>query len=352
MFSPSFFPLIVLALASGHSIAVPARITPKRAATSLDAGLKGDGKVFWGAAADSNTLSIPANAAVLQSDFGGVTPENSMKWDSTEASQGSFSFAGSDALVDWATTNGKQIRGHTLVWHSQLPSWVSSINDAATLAATVVNYTPYVIITEGMKASIIDYSPSTSGMSSSPSVPYILRLSLIDFSSEMFNEDGTIRSSVFSNILGESFVSIAFQAARDADRAAKLYINDYNLDSNNAKVQGLVNLVQRVNANAKLIDGIGTQMHLGAGGAGGVQAALTALAAAGTDVAITELDIAGAAVTDYTTVVTACLNTPACVSITSWGVSDANSWRSVDSPLLFDGNYQPKAAYDAILNML
>jgi GH35 family endo-1,4-beta-xylanase len=62
---------------------------------------------------------------------------------------------------------------------------------------------------------------------------------------------------------GQSFVTIAFQAARKADPAAVLYINDYNLDSANAKVRGLVSLVNRVNqANPGTIDGAGTQMHL------------------------------------------------------------------------------------------
>ncbi len=42
----------------------------------------------------------------------------------------------------------------------------------------------------------------------------------------------------------------------------RLYINDYNLDSNNAKVQGMVALVKRTNNGTTLIDGIGTQMHL------------------------------------------------------------------------------------------
>ena len=107
----------------------------------------------------------------------------------------------------------------------------------------------------------------------------------------------------------------------------RLYINDYNLDSVNAKLNGLVNLVNRINAaNPNTIDGIGTQGHLQSGQGASAQAALTAIAAATVqEVAITELDIAGAPANDYTQVVRACLNTPKCVGITVWGVSDTVS---------------------------
>ena len=35
--------------------------------------------------------------------------------------------------------------------------------------------------------------------------------------------------------------------------------------------------------------------------------------------------------------------------VTFWGVNDANSWRAQGKPLLFDGNNQPKPAFDAVI---
>ncbi|KAF8661646.1 hypothetical protein AX16_001288 [Volvariella volvacea WC 439] len=315
----------------------------------LDARIKAKGKRFWGSCADPNTLNKSANVARLRSDFGLVTPENSMKWDAIEPSRGSFNWGNADTLVNWATSNGKLIRGHTLVWHSQLPSWVSNISDRNTLTTVIQNHIAQVAGRYRGKLHAVRIIISPPEWISAHSYTFDLYHSGM---SEIFEENGSFRNSVFYRVLGESFVTLAFQAARSADGSARLYINDYNLDSNNAKAQAVVNLVRRLNGSGRVIDGIGTQMHLGAGQVGGITAALTLLASAGVDVAITELDIAGASSNDYTTVVRACLAQARCESITTWGVADVDSWRASSQPLLFDNNYNPKPAYNAVLQAL
>jgi endo-1,4-beta-xylanase len=106
----------------------------------LDYQFKKKGKKYIGVATDQGLLQKGSNAQIIIDNFGQVTPENSMKWDATEGTQNQFSLNTANFLVDWATKNNKLIRGHTTVWHSQLPGWVTSIRDKTTLTNVMKNH--------------------------------------------------------------------------------------------------------------------------------------------------------------------------------------------------------------------
>uniref|UniRef100_A0AAU2VFX8 Beta-xylanase n=1 Tax=Streptomyces sp. NBC_00003 TaxID=2903608 RepID=A0AAU2VFX8_9ACTN len=287
---------------------------------------------YFGTAVAAGKLGDSAYAAISDREFNMITPENEMKWDATEPSRGKFNFGPADQIVNHAQAHGQRMRGHTTVWHSQLPSWVSSIGDANTLRSVMNNH----ITTEmtHFKGKIYAW----------------------DVVNEAFADGGSgqHRSSVFQNVLGNGFIEEAFRTARTADPAAKLCYNDYNIENwTDAKTQGVYRMVKDFKSRGVPIDCVGFQSHFGAGGPpSSFQTTLSNFAALGVDVQITELDIAGASSTHYANAVNACLAVGRCTGITVWGIRDRDSWRSSESPLLFDNNGNPKPAYTAVMNAL
>ncbi|MER6343808.1 endo-1,4-beta-xylanase [Streptomyces sp. NPDC001595] len=303
------------------------------AASTLGAAAAEKGRYF-GTAVAANHLGEAAYVSALNTEFNSVTPENEMKWDAVEPSRGSFSFGAADRIVSHAQGRGMAVRGHTLVWHSQLPGWVSGLG-ASDLRTAMNNHINQVM------------------------AHYKGKIHSWDVVNEAFQDGGSgaRRSSPFQDKLGNGFIEEAFRTARAADPAAKLCYNDYNTDGVNAKSNAVYNMVRDFKARGVPIDCVGFQSHFNSASPvpADYQANLQRFADLGVDVQITELDIEGSGTsqaTSYGNVVKACLAVTRCTGITVWGITDKYSWRSSGTPLLFDSNYVKKPAYTAVLTAL
>jgi endo-1,4-beta-xylanase len=315
--------LLALAVTAAVTVAaVPASAVPASAASTLNQLAQAKGRYF-GSATDNPELSDSAYTAILGGgEFGQTTPGNAMKWDATEPQQGQFSYAGGDAVVRFAEAHDQIVRGHTLVWHNQLPGWLTGGNwSAAQLTSVLQNHI----------ANVAGH--------------YKGQLYAWDVVNEPFNDDGTYRTSLWYNTLGTGYIATALRAARAADPDAKLYINDYNTEGGGAKSDAMYNLVRSLKSQGVPIDGVGFQGHLAVqyGFPSGMQANLQRFADLGVDVAITELDVRMVLPADankvatqaayYSDVTKACMAVTRCAGVTIWDYTDKYSW----VPSTFDG---------------
>jgi endo-1,4-beta-xylanase len=323
-----------LALAAAGAMAVTGMVAlsgTASAATTLGASAAERGRYF-GAAVSANRLSETQYVNTLNTEFNSVTPENEMKWDALEPNRNQFNWTNADRIFNHARGRGMTVRGHTLVWHSQLPGWVGGL-DTNNLRSAMTNHINQVM--GHWRGQIHSW----------------------DVVNEAFEENGSRRQSAFQQRLGNGYIEEAFRAARAADPNAKLCYNDYNTDGINAKSNAVLALVQDFKNRGVPIDCVGFQSHFNAQSPvpSNYQQNLQRFAALGVDVQITELDIEGsgtAQANNYANVVRACLAVTRCTGITVWGIPDHYSWRPNGTPLLFDRNYQKKPAYTAVLNVL
>lgn len=176
---------------------------------------------------------------------------------------------------------------------------------------------------------------------------------------------------IWTEYLGRDAILKAFNYAKAADPTADLYINDYNLETNGAKLDSVIALVAELKARGAKVDGIGTQMHLSTnitGLAAGIDNMFKKMAATGLKVKVSELDVTTsssgtkpfkAVEVDqpaiYRYVVQSYIkHVPAAqrAGITVWGVSDQNSWRynaGAELPLMYNNDFSKKPAYGAFL---
>lgn len=300
----------------------------------------------------------------IYKNFNTVVAENEMKAEYLQPSRGNFDFYHADRLVKMAERHGMDVRGHTLVWHSQTLKWVSSDgykNDGN----NGKGYNREELL-QIMKEHITTVMTHFKGKVKEWDVVN----ECLDDNQNIVQSQPTkynLRRSVWYNVIGEDYLDSAFTYAHRADPEAILYINDYGADCMNGwsyqKSQAYYNLVKRLLKSNIPIQGVGFQCHLDVGlDAGGIEKNLERYAALGVVCSITELDICVGDENntndfirqgeDYRSLLKIALKHDHVKNFMVWGLTDDASWKKDKAPLLFKKDLTPKYAFFALRNTL
>ena len=342
--------------------------------------------------------AVNKDIALVKEQFNQIAPENDLKWALIHPREGAdgYNFAPADAYVNFGLSNGMYIVGHTLVWHSQTPRWVfqgtnmppgvTNAPSPAPAATTDTNapggggfgrggFTGPCASREELLQRMRDHIHTVVGR-------YKGKIKAWDVVNEAIADGGTniLRNSPWLEIIGPDFIAKAFQYSHEADPDAILRYNDYGLESP-AKRRKLVALIKSLQEQHVPVMAIGSQTHVSVSSPSfeAEDQALTEMETLGLPIHITELDVNGAqggqrsssadisnnaATTQgglvddanrkladaYAGLFRAFVKHDKSVKlVTFWGVNDRVSWRAQGRPLLFDGNDQPKLAFEAVI---
>jgi endo-1,4-beta-xylanase len=288
---------------------------------------------------------------ILAAEFDSVSPENQMKWDFIHPEPGVYDFGPADAIVDFAEANGQVVRGHTLLWHSQLPGWVKEED----------------ISDEELRAILEDHIKTVVGH-------YKGRIQQWDVANEIFSDpwNGPVElreENIFIERLGPGIIADAFRWAHEADPEAELFLNDYAIEGIGEKSDAYYALAQQLLEDDVPLHGFAVQAHLDLqyGFPSDLRQNLQRFDDLGLETAVTELDVRfelpeSGVPTEaqlakqadyYRWTLEACLAVEDCNSFTVWGFNDKYSW----VPGFFTGfgaanimfeDYERKPAYDAL----
>lgn len=310
----------------------------------------------------------PAATTLIDREFNAITPENVMKCEVIHPGPGRYDFTLADQYVAFGEKHHMAVFGHTLIWHSQLSPFVQQIKSRDSLL---------LFMQDHIKTVAGRYAGKIKGW---------------DVVNEALNEDGSLRKSIFYDLLGEDYIVTAFRLAQQADPNAELYYNDYNIEQP-AKRKGAIALIKKLRQNGVRIDGVGIQGHWNLTGppVEEIEKSIEEYAALGIKVMFTELDITvlpnpwdlkGADVSQnyegspfmnpypnglpdsvqtqladrYAAIFKVLLKHQKDISrVTFWGVNDGHSWLNgwpiknrTNYPLLFDRQFRPKPAYFSV----
>ncbi|MDH7599821.1 MAG: endo-1,4-beta-xylanase [Sedimentisphaerales bacterium] len=318
----------------------------------------------------------PQAMAIVERHFNSITPENILKWEAVHPEPQRYDFEAADQYVTLGERLGMKIIGHTLVWHVQTPDWVFKDDSGRDLDRQA--------LLERMRQHIFTVMGRYRG-----------RIHGWDVVNEAVDADGRLRPTRWLQIIGEDYVAKAFEFARQADPAAELYYNDYDLERP-AKREGVIRLIKQLQSMGIRVDGIGTQGHwfLDQPGLDQIEESILDLAGLAPRIMVTELDVGvlpyypldspvvdlrsfDAAtqkrynpypdgLPDYVQQALAdryyqifrllCRHRDKLDRVTFWAVDDGRSWRNywpirgrTEYPMLFDRQCRPKPAFWAVV---
>lgn len=313
--------------------------------------------LIYGAATASSTLfqnSKFANRFAQECAI--LVPENELKWGVLRPGPDRFDFTQGDRLAEFARAHNMLFRGHTLVWHKNLPRWFNNTVNRKNAEQVLINHIKTVAGHYAGKMHSWDVVNEALEVSHGRS-------------------DG-LRKSPWLKFLGPEYIDIAFRTAAEADPQALLVYNDFQFETdkpgNEARRTKVLRLLERLKSSGVPIHALGIQSHLGASRTGftgkKLKGFLRDVASLDLKILVTEMDITdkqllNVAVRDrsiatvYEDYLAVVLDEPATIAVLTWGISDRYTWLSTFEPrkdgtpvrpLPLDAQLQRKLAWNAI----
>lgn len=292
---------------------------------------------------------------VLNNDFNSITAENDMKMANIFTGPGNYDFSDGDAIVAYAKANGMRVHGHVLIWHPEyaIPDWLENF------AGTDQEFE--ALIEDYVKATVEHFAIEVDANGNSIVAAW-------DVVNEYFDDNGDVRSTLFTQRMGSDYIERVFQWAREADPNVKLFYNDYNIAGQTNKRNSILSMANTFQNSGIPIDGIGMQMHFSIAWPSQqeITQAITDVAGSGLLVHVSELDIGVNPNDDITSLTveraqeqealynhvsseySSIVPSGQQYGITVWGVRDQDSWRydgGTEWPLLYNENFEFKIAH-------
>ncbi|MFB6202197.1 MAG: endo-1,4-beta-xylanase [Halorhabdus sp.] len=306
-----------------------------------------DQNVSIGAAAAADPIRQDFQYRDALREFNAVTPENAMKMGPLRPDEYTFDFADADLIADFAREHDMYLRGHTLVWHNQLPEWLI----------------PFQYTDRQLRRLLQEHVRTVAGR-------YAGTVDTWDVINEAVADDGGLRETPWLGAFGETYLDSAFEWTDQVAPDADLFYNDYGADGINDKSDEIYALLDGMLDRGVPIDGVGLQMHAlhDPVDPESVAENVARFKDLGLDVEITEMDVAYTAADPpedhqelqaeyYREIVEQAMDA-GCDTFVVWGVADHHSWiphfdeTLTEDPLLLDDGYDRKPAYDAIVDLL